>query len=159
MKMLEIITTETNEELLRSESRELTKDEITSKEIQEFIENLIHTAENAKLQAGWESAGIAAVQVGRPIQLFLAKDLIHNFFKVYINPEIEYLGSSKDIQLEGCLSIPLITGKVERFKKVRVRYTDRYGNPQVEKFDGFNARIIQHEYDHIHGVLFTDKLV
>lgn len=159
MKILEIITTDNNLETLRKVSRKLTKEEIKSKEIQDFIDTLIHTAKNAKLQAGWESAGLAAVQVNNPVQIFIAKDLIHDIFKVYINPEIEFLGTSKDIKLEGCLSIPKITGKVERNKRVRVRYLDREGVEQKEKFDGFNARIVQHEYDHLHGVLFTDKLI
>lgn len=157
--MLKIITIETHLDTLTSESRKLTKEEILSDEIQTFIDDMLLTAEHAKMQAGWESAGLAAVQVNNPIQIFIAKDLIHDIFKIYINPEIEYLGSAKDIHLEGCLSIPKITGKVERFKRIRIRYTDREGNPQVEKVDGFNARIIQHEYDHLYGVLFTDKLV
>lgn len=157
--MMKIITIEDHLDELRSESRKLTKEEIHSQKTQDFIEDMLHTAEHAKMQAGWESAGLAAIQVNEPIQIFIAKDLIENEFIIYINPEIEYLGSSKDIHIEGCLSIPGITGMVERHKRIRIRYTDRNGIPQVAKVDGYNARIIQHEYDHLHGVLFTDKII
>ncbi|MCC7289907.1 peptide deformylase [bacterium] len=159
MEILKILTTENSEALLRSESRKLDDKEIVSKKIQDFIDELLYTAENAKMQSGWESAGLAAIQVGRPVQLFIAKDLMKNEFNVYINPEIEFLGSAKDIKLEGCLSIPEISGMVERHKRIRIRYKNREGITQVAKVDGFNARIIQHEYDHLHGVLFTDKLI
>lgn len=159
MKVLKIITIDKDLKKLRKKSKKLTKEEIHSKKIQTFIDQLIYTAENAKLQAGWESAGLAAIQVDNAVRIFIAKDLIHDVFKVYINPEIEYLGTAKDIKLEGCLSIPETTGMVERHKRIRVRYIDREGNERKEKFDGFNSRIIQHEYDHLEGILFTDKLI
>lgn len=159
MKMLEIITPEKNDKELRLYSRKLEVEEIRTPQIQEFIDDMIFTAKNTKLPSGWVSAGLAAIQVNNPIQIFIAADLNRDVFNVYINPEIEYLGNAKDIHIEACLSIPDTVGKVERFKRIRIRYFDRNGIPQVSKEGGFNARIIQHEYDHLFGILFTDKLV
>ncbi|MCK9368390.1 peptide deformylase [Candidatus Dojkabacteria bacterium] len=159
MKKLKIITIQENNEFLRKISKKLSLKEIKKKEIQELIDQLIYTVKHTKLDNGWETAGLAAIQTGHDIALLVSKDLFTNEFLVYINPEIEYLGQAKDIKLEGCLSVPNTEGNVERFKRIRIKYLDRFGIEHKDKVDGYNARILQHETDHLSGILFIDKLV
>ncbi|MFC1809026.1 peptide deformylase [Candidatus Omnitrophota bacterium] len=105
-----------------------------------------------------DGVGLAAPQVGTSIRLFLAapqggKGTIHAF----INPEI-INHSGKQCGPEGCLSVPGVFGDVERAKSVTVRYVDSEGNDKEIKADGFLARIIQHENDHLNGEVFVDHL-
>ena len=80
-------------------------------------------------------------------------------YEVYINPQIDRI-DEKSIQLgeEGCLSIPDIRGKVARARNIRVRFLDRHGKSQQFTASGFPARVIQHETDHLNGVLFVDRM-
>jgi peptide deformylase len=81
-----------------------------------------------------------------------------DFKKAFINPEIlEESGEEWDFE-EGCLSIPGIREDVTRYEKLTVRYFDEDWNEHIESYDGIAARIIQHEHDHLDGVLFTDYL-
>jgi peptide deformylase len=110
--------------------------------------------------------GLAAPQIGRSIRLFIVDGSpfadedadMEGFRKVFINPQIvEESGEEWNFN-EGCLSIPSIREDVSRLSKVRIRYQDQDFNTMEEEYDGTKARIIQHEYDHIEGVLFTDYL-
>jgi len=110
--------------------------------------------------------GLAAPQVGMSIRLFVVDTLPFyedknpelGMKKVFINPEIlEEHGPEWPFE-EGCLSIPKITADVQRKTHVRLRYQDEHFNEFEEVFDGMNARVIQHEYDHIEGVLFIEKI-
>lgn len=110
--------------------------------------------------------GIAAPQVGLPIRLFVidgepyAEDdeTMKGFKKVFINAEV--LEETGDLWSynEGCLSIPDIREDIDRQERVTLRYFDEHWQEHEETFEGLAARIIQHEYDHIDGILFTDKL-
>jgi peptide deformylase len=134
-----------------------------------LVENMFETMYNAS------GVGLAAPQIGLPIRLFIidaspfaepddegnvdekAKGL-EDFKKVFINAEItEESGVEWDFE-EGCLSIPKIREEVSREEKIRIQYYDQNWEFHDEEYDGFAARIIQHEYDHIDGVLFTDHL-
>lgn len=124
----------------------------------------------------YEAAGVglAAPQVGKSIRLFVVDGSpfadeedeeedprakgIENFKQVFINPVIEEEFGEKWGFKEGCLSIPKLREEVYRHEKVRISYYDENWNLKEEVFDGYAARIIQHEYDHIEGVLFTDHL-
>ena len=75
-----------------------------------------------------------------------------------VNPEIRAIGESVEEGWEGCLSIPGLRGLVPRFSRVKVKALDLAGDPVSLTADGFHARVIQHEYDHIEGKLFTEKL-
>jgi peptide deformylase len=137
--------------------------------LDELIENMFETMYNAS------GVGLAAPQIGLPIRLFIidaspfaepdddgnvdemAKGL-ENFKKVFINAEIINEEGEEWGFEEGCLSIPKIREEVFREEKIRMTYYDENWNFHDEEFDGFAARIIQHEYDHIDGVLFTDHL-
>ena len=108
--------------------------------------------------------GLAGPQIGMSLRIFvidaspMEDEKYKEFKSAFINPEIiEEDGEPWDYE-EGCLSIPGIREDVSRNEKLRIRYYDENWTQHEEEFDGILARIIQHEYDHIEGVLFTDKL-
>lgn len=110
--------------------------------------------------------GIAAPQIGASIRLFVIDSIqimeeekkAEGIKKVFINAQIiEETGELWSYE-EGCLSIPNIRGDVERQQKVRIQYLDENFEKHDEIYEGINARVIQHEYDHIEGVLFVEKL-
>jgi len=117
--------------------------------------------------------GIAAPQIGLSIRLFIVdtspfsedeslsdedRSLLKSFKKVFINPEILDENGDEWSFEEGCLSIPNIRESVLRQKEIKIQYFDEKFNKHTTSFDGLLARVIQHEYDHIEGLLFTDKL-
>ncbi len=131
-----------------------------------LIENMFETMYEAS------GLGLAAPQVGLPLRLFIidcspfaedeenASDVSHlkGLRKVFINAEIiNEQGEEWEFQ-EGCLSIPDVREPVSRPEKVRLRYRDENFEQHEEEFDGYAARVIQHEYDHIEGILFTDHI-
>lgn len=126
----------------------------------ELIENMFETMYNA------EGVGLAAPQVGLPIRLFvvdlspLSKDepSLSGFKKAYINARILERSGDQELMEEGCLSIPGIHEEVYRKNFIRMQYLDVEGNQHEESFTGYTARVMQHEYDHIDGVMFTDHL-
>lgn len=128
--------------------------------LKELIDNMFETMYNA------DGIGLAAPQIGLDIRLFvidlepLAEDepKYAGFKKVFINPQItEYVGEIVKME-EGCLSIPGIHESVEREEKIRIQYLDENFVPHDEVYGDFFARCIQHEYDHIEGKLFVDKI-
>lgn len=119
--------------------------------------------------------GLAAPQIDRSIRLFIVDASpfaeveegeepdpkaagLENFKKVFINPIIEDETGDEWPFAEGCLSIPKIREEVMRKPNIKISYYDEKWNFHEEEFDGYAARIIQHEYDHIEGILFTDHL-
>jgi peptide deformylase len=116
--------------------------------------------------------GLAAPQIDKSIRLFvvdgspMAEDdenepvdlKLKDFKKVFINPEIIEETGTKWTFEEGCLSIPGIREKIDRQGFIKIKYQDEHFKEHTETFDGLCARIIQHEYDHLEGVLFTDKI-
>ncbi|MEO0478623.1 MAG: peptide deformylase [Planctomycetota bacterium] len=105
--------------------------------------------------------GLAAPQVGLPLNLFVLNPAGNADEKdgemVLINPEI-VKRKGHEFGEEGCLSFPGLYAEVERSKDVRVKYQDLDGEEHEERFEGFLARIVQHEADHLKGVVFTDRL-
>lgn len=117
-----------------------------------------------------QGIGLAAPQIGRSVRLFVvdgtglekddeeAEEGMENFKKAFINPVmLEESGTPWDFE-EGCLSIPNIREKISRKETIRIRYYDEHWQLKEEEYDGMQARIIQHEYDHIEGKLFIDYL-
>ena len=105
--------------------------------------------------------GLAAIQVGEPLRLIvidLAKEEEPPAPQVIINPEILDRGEDRSVYEEGCLSIPDYYADVERPGTVRVKYLDRDGNPHETLADGLLATCLQHEIDHLNGVLFIDYI-
>ncbi|SDH61013.1 peptide deformylase [Fervidobacterium changbaicum] len=103
-----------------------------------------------------DGVGLAAPQVGLSLRFFGMDD--GSGFKMVVNPEIIEHSDEKELGEEGCLSIPGVFADVWRFKWVRVRYQDEHGTYHEELLEGYPARIFQHEYDHLDGVLFIDHL-
>ena len=132
-----------------------------------LIKDMWETMYNAK------GVGLAAPQVGFSIRLFIVDtspfsddetmdddeiEMINSFKKVMINPIIiKESGKEWDFN-EGCLSIPDLRADIRRSEKIIIKYYDEYFNLFEESYEGIIARVIQHEYDHIEGILFTDKL-
>lgn len=129
--------------------------------LSELIDNMWQTMYDA------DGVGIAAPQIGLSIRLFVIdteqieredKPEFKGFKKVFINAEVlEETGNMWGYE-EGCLSIPNIRGDVLRHFNLKIKYLDENFVEHIENFDGVNARVIQHEYDHIQGILFTDRL-
>lgn len=108
--------------------------------------------------------GLAAPQIGKSCRIFvidaapMEDEKYKNFKSAFINPRILKEDGELWNYEEGCLSIPGIREEVARSEKVKIRYFDENWEEHVQEFEGIVARIIQHEYDHIEGILFTDKL-
>jgi peptide deformylase len=117
--------------------------------------------------------GLAAPQIGLSIRLFIVdaspfsedknlslveREKLSKFKMVFINPELKATSDDLNTFNEGCLSIPEIREDIIRENEIIVDYYDQDFNKQILKLDGLRARVVQHEYDHIQGILFTDKL-
>ena len=141
---------------LRERSSPITKD---YPDLKTLIENMYET------MYGANGIGLAAPQIGKGIRLFIVDGTpiddepdMEDFRMTFINPEIiKEEGELWDYN-EGCLSIPTVREDVKRKSKITIRYQDENFKSHEQQFEGIKARIIQHEYDHIEGVLFTDYL-
>jgi peptide deformylase len=128
--------------------------------LQQFIDDMFETMYNA------EGLGLAAPQVGKSIRIFVidgapvAEDEpeLADFKKVFINAHIIEKSGDLVPMNEGCLSIPNIREEVKRESQIRIKYHDRDWQPCEEVYEGYKARIIQHEYDHLDGKLFVEKV-
>src|SRR3989344_9699774 len=120
-----------------------------SPEIKKLVEDMIVTMKDAK------GLGLAAPQVGKSLRLFTAD--VEDKVYVFINPEIKDLSKDKSSFEEGCLSVQKIWGPVIRPKKLTIKAFDENGKPVKIRAKGLLARVIQHEVDHINGILFIDK--
>ncbi|MDG1098566.1 MAG: peptide deformylase [Bacteroidia bacterium] len=141
--------------ILRKKTKEI---EENSDELQELLANMFETMEGAN------GIGLAAPQIGKDIRLFIVdadgieEPGCEGFRKIFINAQItEESGNPWSFE-EGCLSIPHVRGDVMRKPEVTIKYRDENWVEHTETFTGMPARIIQHEYDHIEGVLFVDRL-
>jgi peptide deformylase len=125
---------------------------------------LIETMIVAMRQKGL--VGIAAPQVGQSKRVFISeirpnrRGLAEDALRLFINPEIISYSDEKQVDYEGCGSVAdaNLFGEVERSLSITVRYWDKMGTQTMERFEGFLARIVQHEFDHLEGIVFTDKL-
>lgn len=158
-KILPIIQLPKYEKELRTPSRPLSREEILSIEMQQFFDDLLYTLDHSEEQVGTEGVGLSAVQVNKHFRVFWAYNIKTNKPKLYINPKITILDPTRVVEQEGCLSIPKVVGYVPRPKKIKISYLDRRAVPHEVELKGFNARIVLHEYDHLEGILFIDKMV
>ena len=144
--------------MLRAKARSLEKPEIRSAVIQKLIDDMIDT------MTEYHGVGLAAPQVHEGVRLFVASldagedDEEERESIVVINPEIIKVGSDVVEDWEGCLSIPDIRGRVPRAREITVRAFDRTGSRIELSAHDFPARVIQHEADHLDGVLFFDRM-
>lgn len=150
--------------VLRKMGKQIPKD---YPNLNELLANMRETMKNA------QGVGLAAPQIGKDIRLFLIdaspfseneeldeeeRNFLKNFDKIFINAEIVEEEGDEWAFNEGCLSIPNINEDVYRNETIHIEYLDENFEKQKESLNGVAARIFQHEYDHIEGILFTDKL-
>lgn len=136
--------------LLDGDKRLLKKSKRVAKiddSIRELAENLIETVKSAG------GIGISAPQVGVLKQVIVV--LVNEEPKVMINPELIFTSNEKEVAEEGCLSIPQTFIQKERYSNITVKYRNLQGHPHLETHEGLTARVIQHEMDHILGILMT----
>ena len=124
---------------------------IVSAEVQALVEDMFETMHAA------EGVGLAAPQLGLGMQLFVY-ELEASGPRVLFNPMVEPETGELVYDWEGCLSIPDLRGLVPRHPSVRVRGLDREGKPVSYRAEGLEARVIQHEFDHLNGVMFLDRM-
>jgi len=150
--------------VLKNKAKEISKN---FQNLNDLIENMWATMYNAN------GVGLAAPQIGLSIRLFIIDtspfaddqnmddielNKVKSFKKVFINPTLIYeTGNEWDFN-EGCLSIPEVKADVKRSDTILIKYSDQEFNQHQDSYNGIIARVIQHEYDHVEGVLFTDKL-
>ena len=143
--------------VLRAKARPLEKSEIRSAVIQKLIDDLIDT------MTEYHGVGLAAPQVHEGVRIFVAAldagdDNDESEPIAVINPDITIVGADVVEDWEGCLSIPDIRGLVSRAREIKVRALDRTGSRIELSAHDFPARVIQHEADHLDGVLFLDRM-
>lgn len=113
-----------------------------------------------------DGLGLAAPQIGKSLRIFIVdgKALVEDdpemadFKKVFINAHITERSGELQLMSEGCLSIPNLREEVNREAHIRIEYYDENWEFHDEEYNGFKARVIQHEYDHLDGIMFTDKV-
>ena len=141
--------------LLREKSKPVVINKKTSQLVKTLKETLVDKEGKTK------GVGLAAVQIGFPKRVFLAYSPASKDFLTFINPEIIWyskrLTNPKKSKLEGCLSVPNKWAFIKRAKAIKIRYQTETGQTVVRRFDGLMACIIQHEYDHLEGILFIDR--
>jgi peptide deformylase len=143
--------------VLRAKARPLERAEIKSAVVQKLIDDMLDT------MIEYHGVGLAAPQIHESLRVFVAAldsgegDQPAPPIAV-INPEIAVVGSELVEDWEGCLSIPDIRGRVPRAREIRVRAYDRNGERMDIRASNFSARVIQHETDHLDGVLFFDRM-
>lgn len=143
------IQTGMHNKILRQKSKEIS---IFNNDIKKFEKILI------KFMKEKDGVGIAAPQIGKNIQMIICT-LDEKNIVTLCNPKIIYFSKNTKIAQEGCLSLPHIWGNVERPENIICRYQNTNGKTFEITLKGMNARIIQHERDHLDGILFADKAI
>ena len=142
--------------VLRSPTDRVDPERLDDPEIQELIDDLIETLRDSG------GVGLAAPQVGAPLQIFVYESLAEDRdpvpLRVLVNPMVEPHARELVYDWEGCLSIPGMRGLVPRYPEVHIEALDRRGGPVSLRAEGFEARIVQHEYDHLNGVVYLDRM-
>ena len=144
--------------VLRSQCKEI---DSSYSNLDQLIENMFETMYAAS------GVGLAAPQINKSIRLFIIdtspfkddESPNHEVCKkIFINPKITSITGESWSFSEGCLSIPEVREDVKRLSEITIEYFDKDFNKHTETYDGLNARVILHEYDHIEGILFVDKI-
>ncbi len=146
--------------VLRQKSLPVPESEINTPAFQKYIDDLIDT-----MRAN-DGVGIASVQAGIPKAVFVIEAKGNRRYpgapdiplQVFINPSVEILKAGDETDWEGCLSVPGLRGQVPRAKKVRIKALSRTGAPVDIEASGFFARVIQHEWDHLQGNVYLDRM-
>lgn len=146
--------------VLRRAAEELSREQVVSAAVQKLIEDMIETMKE------YDGVGLAAVQIHESKQIAVLEVEDNPRYprkprvplSVLINPKITPLSEEVEEDWEGCLSIPDLRGKVPRYTSIRVEAWDRHGKDLNFVAADFHARVIQHEWDHLHGKVFLDRM-
>lgn len=146
--------------ILRQKAAEITPEILETPEIQQLIDDMIDTMHE------YDGVGLAATQVHEPLSIFVMEiegnpsypEAPSMPLTTVINPEIEPLSDEVEYDFEGCLSVPDLRGEVPRYSKIKLRGMDRTGKNLTVEIEGFVARVIQHETDHLNGMVFLDAM-
>ena len=134
----------------------------TSAEITPKLRAGIHTLISDMFETMHKAngVGLAAIQIGVPLRLFVIDATLDSdtFRGVFVNPKILREFGDPIKHPEGCLSVPGLAGMVERLSSIEIEWHDEKDVYHKESFSGFEARVIQHEYDHLNGIVYTDHL-
>jgi peptide deformylase len=156
--MLDIVTGPN--EVLAQKAKPIVK---VDKTVTDFIDEMKITLDNTHDPEG---VGLAAPQVGKSVQIFIVKPTQNAKHEVYINPKLTLIGELTKVprdkqgtKLEGCLSLPTIWGPVDRAPKVKISFWDEAGKSHSQTVSGFKAVILQHEFDHLQGILFPRRVL
>lgn len=158
MAVLEVIRL--GHPVLRQVATAYTPAEIRAPETRAFVRDMLETME------AYDGAGLAAPQVAVSRRMFVYGVEANPRYPdaevvprtILFNPEWERLGDETELEWEGCLSLPGLRGQVRRFNHIRVRALDPEGGPLEFEAHGFHARVFQHEFDHLDGVTFVDRM-
>lgn len=145
---------------LRRRAREVTAEELGSEELRRTCDDLVETMRSAR------GAGLAAPQVAIPLRVFVVEVADNPRYpykprlglRALVNPVLRPVDTATYQSYEGCLSIPDLRGLVQRHAQVEVSYREPTGAERVERFGGLSAGTMQHELDHLDGVLFPDRV-
>jgi len=145
---------------LRNSSHPIDLETADGAEVREMIDDMFETMHRAK------GIGLSAIQIGVPVRAFVIEAHLtegpeedqFDIRETFINPTIMESSNETIYLTEGCLSIPKVAALVERPKSITVKYFNYKLEEVTEEFSGFKSRIIQHEFDHLNGVLFIDNL-
>lgn len=160
---------QTGQPNLRKKAKLVSKEILAKKQTQELIDLMVETLRDSP------GVGLAAPQVGEPLQIFIVEDKAEYHeqvpkevlkaqerkpvsLKVFVNPQLEVIGQDGALFFEGCLSIDGYVAAVPRAKSVKIKALDRHGEPITLTAHGWFARILQHETDHLDGVLLIDRM-
>lgn len=138
-------------ETLRKKAYPVTQEEIKTKEFGRFIDDFVATLRDA------DGAGLSAPQIYVPKRVILVQEP-ERPLRILINPEIVEHSSEIVEDWEGCLSFNFLRGRVPRYKEITLKAWDHEGDPATIKTQGLLARIIQHEIDHLDGILYLDRM-
>jgi peptide deformylase len=147
--------------ILREITQRITKQEILSTDIQYLLKDMRYTLVNKRY-----GVGLAAPQIGKSLAIAIigikptpTRPNIPTLDMTLINPEIVANYGKPVLMWEGCISGPDMYGKTERYEKVRLKWLDEKANSHEKIFDGLVAQVIQHENDHLNGILFVERVV
>lgn len=139
--------------MLKTPARLVDLPSLATKDMQKLIDNMIKTMWQA------DGVGLAATQIGKSMRLavIVGEGGGRTEPLILVNPTISVVGTEQNISEEGCLSVPGVFGNVARASHIIVKAFDRHGQAWTKPADDLFARIIQHEIDHLNGVLFIDR--
>ena len=156
--MKSLARTQFGNPILRKKARRLTLQELKKPAFKRLIEDMFFTIQEI-------GVGLAAPQIGKSIQLAVInvhplphRRKVNSFKGVIINPRILQYSKKEEGEYEGCLSFDELRAEAHRSSKIQVEYWDEEGKKQTEWFEGFLARVFQHEIDHLNGMLFIDRV-